>query len=268
MPTPFYLDRHDLESVTAEQVAQAHLLDLSVQEKYGVRYVTYWFDPARRSAFCLVEAANAESAKRVHREAHGLMPNYIIDVDPRRVEEFLGKIAEPAPGEPWAESALRTILFTDMEGSTDLTRVLGDEKAMEVLREHDKIIGEMVDLHGGRKIKHTGDGVMACYSSVVRALESAISIQRGLAARDHPEAGPNRVRIGLSAGEPVTENSDLFGTAVQLAARVCAKCEPGAILAPSTVKDLSMGKGFDWQDRGPASLKGFDEPIRLYELQW
>lgn len=140
---------------------------------------------------------------------------------------------------------------------------------MEVLRGHDRIIGEMVDLHGGRKIKHTGDGLMACFSSIVRALESAISMQRGLAARDQQATeGANRIRIGLSAGEPVTEKSDLFGAAVQLAARVCERCDPGKILAPSTVRDLSMGKRFEWEDAGLSNLKGFDEPVRLYELQW
>ncbi len=76
------------------------------------------------------------------------------------------------------------------------------------------------------------------------------------------------VRIGLNAGEPVAEDGDLFGTAVQLAARVCAQAEPGQILAADVVQQLAAGKGFDFADRGEASLNGFEKPVRLHEVRW
>src|SRR3972149_227914 len=79
---------------------------------------------------------------------------------------------------------------------------------------------------------------------------------------------PLRVRIGLNAGEPVAEDDDLFGSAVQLAARICAQADAGDILVSNGVRELAAGKGFDFSDRGTADLKGFDEPVRLYAVGW
>ena len=269
---PIFLDRHEQVPgtlVTPQDVAKAHLADLDVQGRYGVKYITYWFDQERQNIFCLVDAPNKELAVAVHKEAHGLLPSRIIQVDPDVVQHFLGSLEEPAPGEPTANSAFRTILFTDMEGSTALTQRLGDEVAMQILRRHDDVIGNALDGYEGRAIKHTGDGVMACFASVSKAIHSAAEIQRQMAvANEESEDHHIRVRIGLAAGEPVSENDDLFGAAVQLAARVCAACEPDSILASSAVRDLSIGKGFRWDGRGEVDLKGFDEPIRIYELLW
>jgi len=168
-----------------------------------------------------------------------------------------------------ATGGLATILFTDMEGSTTLTQRLGDAKAQEVLRTHNTIVRDALKAHGGSEIKHTGDGIMASFPSASRALECAIAIQRAVAAQveEHPEM-PLRVRIGLNAGEPVVEDQDLFGTAVQLAARICAHAEPGQIVVPTVVRELAAGKGFLLADLGEAALRGFEDPVRLYEVRW
>ena len=168
-----------------------------------------------------------------------------------------------------AAAGLVTILFTDMEGSTGLTQRLGDAKAQEVLRTHNTSIREALRAHGGSEIKHTGDGIMASFPSASRAIACAVAIQRRLARhnQESPEA-PINVRIGLNAGEPIAEESDLFGTAVQLAARVCAHAQPGQILASDVVRQLAAGKGFRFADKGEAELKGFEEPHRLYEVAW
>lgn len=242
--------------------------DLEIQDKYGVKYLTYWFDPDAGTAFCLVDAPNKEAAVTVHRESHGLVGSRIIEVDPRRVENFLGRIEEPDPGEPIANSGLRAILFTDMEGSTTLTQQLGDEKAMEILRGHDSIVRQALQGAGGHEVKHTGDGIMASFHSVVGAARCAVEIQQRLENESSDLPIQTRVRVGMTAGEPVTENRDLFGAAVQLAARICAASEPGGILASNVVRELSMGKGFSWKDVGPQVLKGFEEPINLHELLW
>src|SRR5881397_2342119 len=146
---PLYMDRHDLDAVTPEDLAAAHVKDLEVQEKYGVRYVTYWFDPSSMTVFCLADAPSAAAAETVHRESHGLIAYQIIEVDGRAVVEFLGRIQEPAPGDPWVATAFRTILFTDMEGSTSLTQRLGDATAIEVMRSHLAIVRQSLREHGG-----------------------------------------------------------------------------------------------------------------------
>ena len=90
---PIFMDRHDAgEGTTAEDLAVAHLKDVLIQDKYGVKYLTYWFDEERSVAFCLVTAPSKERAERVHREAHGLIPSAIIEVEGSAVEVFLGQI--------------------------------------------------------------------------------------------------------------------------------------------------------------------------------
>jgi len=186
------------------------------------------------------------------------------------IDEFLGD-SEPAPAgvEPAAAGGFCTILFTDVEGSTALTERLGDAKAREVLRNHELIVREALRAHGGAEVKAMGDGFMASFSSATRALECAIAMQRAFAAHDdeHPET-PIRVRIGLNAGEPIAEDEDLFGTAVILAARIAAQAQGGEILASDVVRQLVAGKGFLFADRGEVALRGFEDPVRLYEVRW
>jgi class 3 adenylate cyclase len=263
---PFYMDRHDFAGLTAVDAANMHLKDLEVQGRFGVQFLTYWFDYDRQTAFCLAKAPSGDAVEAVHRESHGSVPGHVIEVDQRTVERFMGGIVDHPPGEPYVETAFRTILFTDMEGSTSLTQRLGDARAMVVLRAHDRIVGEALDRHGGSEVKHTGDGLMAAFPSVVGAIESAVQIQRRLAEAD--DRSGLRVRIGMSAGEPVTERNDLFGAVVQLAARLCSRAEPGSVLISSAVHDLALGKGFLFRKRGRLSLKGFDEPVHVFEVVW
>jgi class 3 adenylate cyclase len=195
------------------------------------------------------------------------------------IDEFLSEGEEAAPvAEPPAPGAFRTVLFTDIEGSTALTRRLGDAKARAVLREHERITREALQAHGGTEVKTMGDGFMASFSSATRALECAIAMQRAFAehnetvlrqAQDaHTEPVEVRIRIGLNAGEPIAEEADLFGTAVILAARIAAKAEGGEIVVSDTVRGLVAGKGFLFSDRGDVVLRGFEDPVRLYEVRW
>jgi class 3 adenylate cyclase len=174
-----------------------------------------------------------------------------------------GQMAKPS-----ATSTLVTILFTDMEGSTALTQRVGDAKAREVLRAHERIVREALKAHGGSEVKTMGDGFMASFSSATRALECAIAMQRAFAQHNGSADEPIRVRVGLNAGEPIAEEEDLFGTAVNMAARIAAKAEGGEILAANVVRELAAGKGFLFSDRGDVALRGFEDPVRLYEVQW
>ena len=185
------------------------------------------------------------------------------------IDEFLGEVEEPtAKTEVPVAGAFRTVLFTDVEGSTALTERVGDAKARDVLREHERIVREALRAHGGAEIKAMGDGFMASFSSATRALECAIAMQRAFAEQNESAEEPIRVRIGLNAGEPIAEEEDLFGTAVNLAARIAAKAEGGEILASDVVRQLVAGKGFLFADRGDVALRGFEDPVRLYEVRW
>jgi class 3 adenylate cyclase len=262
------MDRHDGVSVTPEELAGAHAMDVAVQAKHGVNYLSYWYDRDSECVFCFVEAPNKAAAEAVHKEAHGLTATKIIEVEGHTVMSFLGGIPTHPVGEPHAEAAFRTILFTDIVGSTDATQRLGDTKAMELLRVHDRIVRGHLAASGGNEVKHTGDGIMASFPSVSRAIECAVAIQRDLEQHGATAEHPIAVRIGVSAGEPVAERDDLFGAAVQLAARACNHAAAGAILVSTAVRELCVGKGFVFEARGPFELKGFAEPVALYEVAW
>jgi class 3 adenylate cyclase len=262
------MDRHDGVTVTPEELAAAHAMDVDVQAKHGVNYLSYWYDQDSESVFCFVDAPSKEAAEAVHREAHGLVANRIIEVEGNSVVRFLGGMPAHPVGEAHADTAFRTILFTDIVGSTDATQRLGDAKAMELVRTHDLIVrGHLADC-SGTEVKHTGDGIMASFASVARGIDCAIAVQRAFDKHRQGAEHPIHVRIGVSAGEPVSEGDDLFGAAVQLAARACAQAAAGAIFTSTAVRELCVGKGFAFEARGPFELKGFAELVPLYEVSW
>ncbi len=187
---------------------------------------------------------------------------------------------------PAREVSLRTVLFTDIVGHTEMMQRLGDAKGRDVLREHERITRETLKAHGGAEVKTMGDGFLASFGSVTRALDCAIALQRAfdgaltLTTASRPAfgqpsptggEGPGErvsVRIGLNAGEPIEEEGDLFGSTVILASRVCAQAGAGEILIPEPLRHLLSGKSYVYGDRGEVTLKGFDDAMRLYEVRW
>jgi class 3 adenylate cyclase len=189
------------------------------------------------------------------------------------IDEFLSEGEESAIAPVLGSEDIHTILFTDVEGSTALTQRLGDAKARDLLREHERITRDALKQHGGSEVKTMGDGFMTSFTSATKALECAIAMQRALGQRNESAEESVRVRIGLNAGEPIAEDDpggrgDLFGTAVNMAARIAGKAEGGEILASNVVRELVAGKGFLFNDRGETELRGFEDPVRIYEVRW
>lgn len=175
---------------------------------------------------------------------------------------------KPQPASP-ASNRIITVLFTDMVGSTDLTQARGDHAAQDVVRRHNSIVRTALAEYAGKEIKHTGDGIMASFASSSNAIEAAIVIQRACAAHNDTNSDlPLHLRIGLNAGEPIEEEDDLFGTTVQLSARVCANAETDAILCTNVVRELAAGRELTFVSKGVQSLKGFKDPVPLYEVLW
>jgi class 3 adenylate cyclase len=269
---PLYMDIHTCEGAHAQDVAKAHFSDMEIQDHYDVEYKKYWFNESCGKLFCLVEAPSEEAAKLVHREAHGLVAEKLIEVDPELVDGFMG-VADVNPGGavllPHAkdpdqrDTGIRSIMFTDIVGSTELTQQHGDEGAMLYVDTHDSIVRDALAKCEGREVKHTGDGIMASFISAAAAVRCACSIQAALAKhrQDNPDT-PVQVRIGIAAGEPVEKRNDLFGSTVQLAARLCAHAEVGQVLVSNVVAELCDGKGIEFTDKGHTQLKGFKEPVR------
>jgi adenylate cyclase len=187
----------------------------------------------------------------------------------RAIDEFLGEGEEAeTSSEGLSADIIHTILFTDVEGSTALTQRLGDARARDILREHERIVRKALKTHSGSEVKTLGDGFMTSFSSATKALECSIAIQRAFAEHNESAEQPILVRIGLNAGEPIAEDDDLFGTAVNRAARICAHAGAGQILAPIVVRELAAGKQFMFADLGETELRGFEDPVRLYEVRW
>jgi hypothetical protein len=163
-PVPIFLDRHDLSGLTASDIAEAHRKDLEVQDQYGDRFLTYWFDESRGTGFCLIDAPDIKTAMRVHDEAHGDVAKDVIEVDLSAVQAFLGRVSDPEPsGEAnnvTIDSALRAIMFTDIVGSTSMTERLGDARSVEMVRAHDALVRRALKDKGGHVVKHTGDGIL------------------------------------------------------------------------------------------------------------
>jgi len=272
---PMYMDIHEIRGATAKDVAKAHSADVETQRKYGVEYHKYWFNESCGKIFCLCSAPNPEAAASVHREAHGLVAEKIIEVAPEIAEGFLGGCevnsagAALVPGGAGNERdpGIRTVLFTDIVGSTQLTQRLGDDAAMAILHVHDAIVRDALGAWGGREVKHTGDGIMACFASAVAAARCATRIQGAFAQHEQANRDQVRVRIGAAAGEPVENHLDLFGSTVQLAARLCSHAQPEQSLVSNVVAELCIGKGLTFQDLGEVSLKGFDRPVRVHAVQ-
>jgi adenylate cyclase len=153
-----------------------------------------------------------------------------------------------------------------------MMRRLGDEKGREVLREHETITRDVLKSHGGTEVKTMGDGFMASFGSVTKAVECAVAFQKAFDQRNagvgahHDE--PLQVRCGLNAGEPIEDEGDLFGSSVILASRIASKAQGGEILASLAVRELSAGKGFLFADLGDHDLRGFEDPVRVFEVTW
>lgn len=162
-----------------------------------------------------------------------------------------------------------TVLFTDIAGSTAMTQALGDEGAQKVVRAHNRVVRDALTDWNGKEIKHTGDGIMASFSRVTDSVDAAIQMQRHTMAHNQQNPDlPLHLKIGLNAGEPIAEDNDLFGTVVQMSARIVDKAQADEIFVSDIVRGICVGKSYKFVNRGGYAMKGFDEDPTLYEVVW
>lgn len=162
-----------------------------------------------------------------------------------------------------------TVMFTDMVGSTSLTQTLGDQGAQKVVRAHNRVVREALTQYGGREVKHTGDGIMCSFPTTSNSVECAVMIQKGVLKHnvDNPDL-PLGVKIGINAGEPIQEDNDLFGTTVQLAARIVDKAGNYEVFVSEIVRGICAGTTIKFKNRGQYDMKGIEDKITLYEVEW
>jgi class 3 adenylate cyclase len=173
------------------------------------------------------------------------------------VEEFLTGV-RPVP-EP--DRVLATVLFTDIIGSTEHAAELGDRRWGDVLVSHHAIVRRQLDRFRGREVKTMGDGFLATFDGPARAVRCACAIRDGVRS-----VGVS-IRAGLHTGECEFVGDDVGGIAVHIGARVAAKAQSDEVLVSSTVKDLVVGSGIEFEDRGVHRLRGVPGEWRLYTVQ-
>ena len=178
-------------------------------------------------------------------------------------DEWLGEVQEFLTGSrplPEPERVLATVLFTDIVDSTRTAAELGDHRWREILERHQRAVRDSLGRFQGREVKSTGDGVLATFDGPARAIRCARAIV------EESEPLGIRIRAGLHTGECEVMGDDIGGIAVHIAARVSALAQGGEVLVSRTVKDLVVGSGIAFADRGAHTLKGVADTWQLHAV--
>ena len=228
---PIFMDRHDVsEAVTAENVAQLHQADLKIQDQFNCRGLTYWFDKERNTAFCLVEAPDKQALMNMHNKAHGEVPHRIIEVDASIVESFLGRIEDPEKSQNTElniinDPAFRTLMVIQQKR-------ISLKNSNSNLQENYSSILAAAKQFEGNVVKLEENYSLISFKSVSKAVLCALELDSKYEKNDFV-----KLKIGLSAGVPVTEKDAIFEETIKLAERICNNIQ-ARIAVSSEVKDL------------------------------
>jgi class 3 adenylate cyclase len=262
---PLFLDIHKLpDGVTPEALHDAHAADVRTQDEYGVCYQAFWYDQAAGTVACLVEGPNREACIEVHRKAHGLVADFIIEVNSTSIQSFMGGATVAPTGDVILpdgarDTGVRILLVTEISNLSAVSSQHGDEAAMKVVQHHDETIHALVHKHGGREVMHAGDGVMLSFRLASAAVQCALEAQQEF-AKVKSGIAPT-VRIGLAAGEPVSQHEKLFGAVVDQARAICRAAQPGEVLTSASVRDLCAGKGLAFATTPTINAPGLPHPV-------
>jgi len=209
--------------------------------------------PTRQARYM---ADHIRDARYVELEGADHLPAVGGDELVDEVEEFL----VGSRGAHQVERSLATVLFTDIVGSTETAARLGDRRWRDLLERHDATVRGARAVHRGREVKTTGDGFLATFDGPARAIRCAIAI------RDELGHSGVAVRSGIHSGEVEMIGADVGGMAVNIGARVGARADAGEVLVSSTVRELVVGSGIDFEPRGAHELKGAPGEWRLFAV--
>ncbi|MGQ8335458.1 nickel-binding protein [Sunxiuqinia sp. A32] len=222
---PIYMDRHDVsEMVTAENVAQLHQQDLKIQDKFGCKGLTYWFDENRKTAFCLIEAPSEQHIIDMHNNAHGEVPHQVIEVDADVVESFLGRIEDPENEDNnqmniITEPAFRAIMYTGFSNASFKEVAINGENInpSDCLNSLENIFHQF---KGKIAQRHRNDFIVS-FESVSQAVWCAMEVYTKFEDWSNAvHCKKTRLKTGISTGDPVTENKSFFEDAKKLAERL------------------------------------------------
>jgi AraC-like DNA-binding protein len=262
---PVYMDVHIVPGATVRDVAEAHRLDLIHQHEHGCKCMTYWIDEERESIFCLVEAPAKEAVEEMHRKAHGLLPNKIIEVNSTLVSSFLGRIYDPEAVEIsddglkiFSDPSSRLLLVTKTTDPNLLRHRLGSEKANELLEGLTTIIRKQLFQHGGSEVEHERNGFIISFTSASKAVACALSIHQELQNAPANESG---LRMAINAGLPLEKSNQLFADTIRFADNLCFIAANFQIAVASPVKELISKDFFQNKKNNFLTLPPNDESL-------
>ena len=244
---PLYMDRHDGLDATAKSLAEAHQLDLKIQNHFGCKALTYWYDEGKQIAFCLIEAPDKKAVEEMHRNSHGLVGNQIIEVQSEVVEYFLGRISDPETVNHTEnfinETAFRSILFIDCKRIlSNSTAAKNSEPGLSKIL--NQLIRPALEEFDGIEIKVNSEGLMASFTSLAKSLKCAIYIQDRINEMNGKLKGCKIIAsMGLSTGYPVSNGDDFFGETVLLAKRLSEIANGHNIVLSNEFKNEYERKG-------------------------
>lgn len=272
---PIFMDRHDIPGITAEHVYEVHQADLRLQHKFGCKTLTYWFDEASGIAFCLIDAPESNAVLAMHKEAHGAVPNQIIEVETNLVQAFLGRITCPKPPENSLEhdlyineSAIRIIIYVEFRQTEKSLDKFSEDNSIKGLNDYNDLIHQTMKQHGCRKIKDADDGYIASFVTESDAVKCAEEILNNFKKFNSENPGREiNAAIGISIGAPVTENNEFFGETIQQAKRLSFIAGNGQILISSSVNTLNA-KGTLTKTLKPDEEKFLNLLMDITEEHW
>lgn len=235
-----YMDLHQVPGVDAKAVAEAHRMDVLLEQEHACKCLTYWVDELRGCVFCLIDAPDKESVIELHTRAHGLVPNQIIEVEPALVQAFLGRITDPERAavtetglKIFDDAAYRVLLQVQTEDRVLLQQERSPQQAAAQLRSLRNTVSNEVALHQGREVSVEPDVLLASFVDAEKACSAALGILNQAAS--YPQLP---LRISLHAGEPVAQSDKLFGDTLQLLKRLNAFTRKERVLLTSGIRSL------------------------------
>lgn len=258
------MDLHILPGVKARDVAEAHRLDLLIQDDHRCSCMTYWIDEKRGNVFCLIEAPTKEAVTEMHSRAHGLVPHKIIEVNDSLVESFLGRISDPDEVEHadglkiFEDSSFRTLLVIHTQDNVLLQNELGEKKSNELIQEQNEIIRNELAAFEGNEIEHEGDGCIASFTTAAKAVSCALSIREKF--REH-QIKLSNLRFGIHAGDPIAKTEKLFGDTIQLAERLCAVAKDSQLAISVAVREIVSKDILQKEKNNILTLSPHDEEL-------
>ena len=242
---PIYMDRHIIpDEVTAEHLARMHQEDLKVEHLFGCKGMTYWCDEKRKLAFCLIQAPNEKALEDMHNHAHGAYPHKIIEVDTALVESFLGRIEDPKNLKNTTLNIIEDPAFRILMAIRIEKNQLKNDNKEELniaINRANQSLESTITKHHGRPVKQKDDCVLASFDSVTNAVLCALETQ---SIPDTTNAFNLKVKIGLSAGVPVTDKLNIFEDTIRMS-KSLSEITQGSITITSEIKELFESENFN-----------------------